>query len=1000
MLADVDSPTGAFDTEELVWIATEAGRHRLVVTPFRIPPPEARVEIRLIEKRSSRPSDRTIVEAQRLFSEGYRLMQDEKTASQRRGVDLAREAAAAWGEAGNEYEKALALTTIASSLHNYLNESEQAILAATEAGAIFHKLGRSRLERKILMTRGIAEYRLQRMSESLKTFERALAMADEAGDANDRAQIFSNRGMVYDALGEKSRAAAAFLDALAILKSGGKREVEMYTLNNLAVIYEHQGEQQQALDAYRRSLEIARELKARKSEAAVLANIGEIHERLGDENRAVEYIRESLAISRDLDDRNSEGIAHLRLGQILAARGDSQGAFRSFERALELFLETKDERAQAGTLVAESNVRLEAGDAPSSRDLAERALGQSRRLEHPFLEAASLTSLGNALAALGENGLALERLREALALRGKLGDQLGLANTHLAMARVERKRGDADSALADAREALDFLESLRTDVASHDLRTSFFAAMHDAYAFTLDILAGMHGAAPGAGFDRQALEVAESARARSLLDLLAESRVEIRAGVEPALLETEQALRHRVGARLDAQARLLSSRHTEAQAAALAAEIDVLHRQPRDGEESIRVRSPRYAALRQPVPLSAAAIQKHLDPDTTLLEFASGETRIRVWAVTAESIRMIDLGSRAAIETLARTFHEALSARNRRIRFESETERIARIRRADAESQRLAVELGRLLVAPAGIPERRRIAVVAEGALQYVPFAALAEASGRPPLVAGHEIVVLPSATVLAAIRSDAAGRRPAPHALAVLADPVFDARDPRVRGAGSGRADAPPASVLRSLEDTGESGIARLPDTRREAEAILALVPAAERKAALDFDASRATATSPSLSQYRIVHFATHSLLNAAHPDLSGVVLSLVERDGRPQPGFLSTVDVFNLRLPAELVVLSGCRTALGKDVRGEGLVGLTRGFFHAGASRVVSSLWKVDDAATADLMVAAYREMLGPHHASPAAALAAAQRAVRRTKGRSAPYYWAGFTLQGEWR
>lgn len=999
VLAEVDSPTGAFDAEELVWIATEAGSHRLVVTPFEDAPPEARVEVRIVEKRTSRASDRTSVDAQRYFVEGYKLLQIEQTDSQRRGVELAAKAAAAWEKAGNQYEEALALTAIASSLHNYLNESERAVAAATEAGAIFHDLRRFRLERYMLKTRGIAEYRLQRMPEALKTFERALAMADEAGDANDRAQILSNRGMVYDALGEKSQAAAAYLDALAILKRERNRGVEMYTLNNLAVIYERQGEQQKALDAYRSSLEIARELKARKSEAGVLANIGEIHERLGDDGRAMDYIRQSLAISRDLDDRRSEGIAQLRLGQILAARKDLRGAFESFERALGLFLETKDERAQVRALVAESDVRLQGGDAPSSRELAERALGQARRLNNPFPEAMSLTSLGNALAALGEDREALERLQEALALRERLGDRLGLANTRLAMARVERKRGDMDAALADARAGLDLLESLRTEVASHDLRTSFFAAAHDAYAFTLDLLAAMHEAAPGAGFDRQALEVAERARARSLLDLLAESRVEIREGVDPALLETETALRHRVGARLDAQARLLSSRHTEAEATALVAEIDGLHKQLRDVEEGIRARSPRYAALRQPASLSAADIQKQLDPDTMLLELALGEENAYLWTVTPGSVRLSVVGVPSALESLARGFRDALTARNARIRFESTAERASRIRRADADAASLARDLGRILLGTAPDTLTRRVLYVADGALQYVPIAAL-EPPGGLPLVAAHEIVTLPSASVLAALRSETAARRAPPMMIAVLADPVFDARDPRVHGALPHRASAPPADVLRSLGDVGENGIARLPSTRREAQAILAFAPAAERMAALDFDASLTTATSPALGDYRIVHFATHSLLNAAHPDLSGIVLSLVDRDGQPQPGFLSTVDVFNLRLRADLVVLSGCRTALGKDVRGEGLVGLPRGFLYAGASRVISSLWKVDDAATADLMTALYREMLGGHRSSPAAALAAAQRALWRAKGRSPAYYWAGFTLLGEWR
>ncbi|HXG65126.1 MAG TPA: CHAT domain-containing protein, partial [Blastocatellia bacterium] len=183
-----------------------------------------------------------------------------------------------------------------------------------------------------------------------------------------------------------------------------------------------------------------------------------------------------------------------------------------------------------------------------------------------------------------------------------------------------------------------------------------------------------------------------------------------------------------------------------------------------------------------------------------------------------------------------------------------------------------------------------------------------------------------------------------------------------------------------------------------REAEAIAALAPATARKVALDFDASRHTALRPELSQYRYLHFATHGFLNSQHPELSGLVLSLVDADGNPQSGFLRAHDIYNLRLPAELVVLSGCRTGLGKEVRGEGLVGLTRGFMYAGAARVLVSLWDISDAGTAEFMARFYRGLLGKDRLSPAAALRATQVSLWKEKRWRAPYYWAAFVLQGE--
>jgi CHAT domain-containing protein len=165
-----------------------------------------------------------------------------------------------------------------------------------------------------------------------------------------------------------------------------------------------------------------------------------------------------------------------------------------------------------------------------------------------------------------------------------------------------------------------------------------------------------------------------------------------------------------------------------------------------------------------------------------------------------------------------------------------------------------------------------------------------------------------------------------------------------------------------------------------------------------LDFAANLSNATSGELSQYRIVHFATHGFLNSRHPELSGIVLSLVDEKGQEQDGFLRAHEVYALTLPAELVVLSGCRTGLGKDIRGEGLIGLTRAFMHAGAARVLVSLWDVNDEATAELITRFYTRLLGPDKVSPAAALRAAQVSMAQDKRWSSPYFWAGFTLQGE--
>lgn len=283
-------------------------------------------------------------------------------------------------------------------------------------------------------------------------------------------------------------------------------------------------------------------------------------------------------------------------------------------------------------------------------------------------------------------------------------------------------------------------------------------------------------------------------------------------------------------------------------------------------------------------------------------------------------------------------------------------------------------------------------------------------------MIVNHEIISLPSASALAIQRAELAGRQPAPKLLAVIADPVFDRSDARFKTPARNAGDkAQPQTIAfndaRSIEHLAEKSddksgtttrrlvIPRLPFTRQEANQLIALAPQTSSFRAIDFQASRENVINGQLSQYRYVHFATHGLLDTERPKLSSLVLSMVDEQGKPQDGFLRLHDIYNLKLPAELVVLSACQTGLGKEIKGEGLDGVMRGFMYAGAARVVVSLWNVNDRATSDLMTKFYEKMLKQGE-RPAAALRAAQVEMWRQKRWQSPYYWAAFTFQGEWK
>ena len=595
-----------------------------------------------------------------------------------------------------------------------------------------------------------------------------------------------------------------------------------------------------------------------------------------------------------------------------------------------------------------------------------------------------------------------------MALYQAVHDRLGESQALYWTAKSEQVLGDLTSARTHIEASLAITELRRANIASRELRTSYLATAQHAYEFYVDLLMQLHRIYPDKGYNARALEAHERAKARGLLDLLSEAKVDLRQGVDPELLQRETRLRQLLEEKQSAEIRLLAGGDGGEPARELQKELEALRTEYQQVEAQIRAGSPRYAALTQPQPLSVSAIQKQvLDPDTLLLEYAMGEQHSYLWAVTASGLTSFELAGRGEIETLAVRLYRTI---------------IGRRPSAPDDYQKTAWALSKILLGPVQDElGTKRLLIACDGALQIVPFAALPSPSrdagaAEPyePLIVRHEIVSVPSASTLALLRRDVAGRHSAPKSLAVFADPVFEREDGRVPGsvapASSGtrgfvqtvpQDQVPPATPAGRIPDTASLiGLERLPFTRQEAEAILRLAPTQSRFAALDFAANRSTAISNDLSQYQIVHFATHGVVNDAHPELSGIVLSLFDNKGAPEDGFLRLNDLFNLKLNADLVVLSACRTALGREVRGEGLIGLARGFMYAGAPRVVVSLWSVSDQATAEEMERFYQGMLGSRHLRPAAALRAAQIEMWKQEKWRAPFLWAAFVLQGEWK
>ena len=823
------------------------------------------------------------------------------------------------------------------------------------------------------------------MQQAIVEYRQAAPLWHDLHDTAREAQALEQIGVLSLRLGDFPVALENLSAALAMFQSAGDRQEEQGALNNIGLVQSRLGNQRRAIEVEEQSLRLAREIGNRNEEAVVLNNLGLAYHELGEERQAIGEFEKALAIQHELGNVANEGAAWSNLGAIHYTQGDLAESLEAFERALALRKQGNERRGEANTIGKIAVLRHAFGQDEEALQLFQKALEIDREVGDRSEESTATMNMGSVLMALDRYPQAVETFDRAMRLQQQWGKTKDWGNQLSAKAVALTAMGQyeaAQTALTGALAAQRSIENRRGESES----LARLAALQLARGNPGE------GVQPATEAARIAAEIGEKrSRAEALYRL---ARCQKALGRErEALAAIGEALGLSETVRegvpdYDLRAAFFSTVRDQydLKVALQAAMGDVTG--AFETAEASRARS-LYDLLRNRLPsgtapetgkVSLVELARELDPKTVVLEYSLGRERSFVFVVTSEGTRELPLAGRAQIEAVARRLYAAWSAH--------------RDSPADCEA------LSRMLLGPVRDDIRgKRVVVVPDGALAYIPFDALFASPGRR-LIEDNDVVAVVSLSSLKLMRDRTRDRRPASKLVAVFADPVFTSSDPRVRpdlkaSSQAGRG----AELTRSAGDAGLAGLERLVSSRREAAAISALVPANERWEALDFDASLAAVQDPRLADFRIVHFATHGLMNSRDPRLSGLVFSLVDRQGRPQNGFLRAGEVANLKLGADLVVLSACQTALGKELRGEGLLGLARGFMYAGAPRVIASLWRVADSATTDLMSGFYQALLGSH-VPTSEALRSAKLRVMRNPLRSAPYYWAGFTLEGDWR
>jgi len=803
----------------------------------------------------------------------------------------------------------------------------------------------------------------------------------------------------------------------------------------------------EARDIYQQVLPYWRQQNNLKNQSAVLINLSFIEQRRGDWSNTLTYLYEaqSLVDPANLTQLgqiansfgyvyNQNGLPEIALGEYQRAldyfrqvneqtrgvnrmimligythflRGDYPAAENYLNQALASFEDDLD-KAQCREYLARLQIAL--GQYNIARQHLQTSLAIYQSAHNPMEVARVLALLGQIDEAEGAFARARTNYLDALGTFQQVEDRVNEAAANFALGKLELRAGDYDRAETYLKQSVETTEDLRRASIARDLTTAYSATVYERYQTYIECLLHKHKLQPSRGLDVLAFQTSELARARALAELLRDTQSSFAPGVNPSLATRERALRQTISAKMNLRVQLLVQKlqsgpdtnvdKLQAQLNQLEASLTPLQNEYAQAKTRLRKVNPLFDQVTEPTAYTLEQIQHDVidDDQTVLLEFILGEQASYAWAVTRNGIKTYELPKQQLIADAAEKVYAEASE-------EPDDERTQRLNEA-------AERLAQLVLSPlAEELKAQRLIIVADGPLHYIPFQLLPAPNGtREPLIANHEIVNAPSASILGRLRQENRQREPSTKLLAAFGDPVFPSNYAQFKSPEAGELVASVKGnelepwrriwrdVSRTADNPNPETLQPLTYSKFELQRLKDLGgPAAV--VARGFDASRESLGRLNLSEFSVLHFATHGLLDPEHPEFSGVVLSMVNTSGQPQDGFITIPDVYALKAPVDLVVLSACHTGLGKKVRGEGLIGLTSGFMHAGASSVAASLWKADDQATAKLMEYFYANML-EKNLRPADALRAAQNTMRTTSPWQSPHFWAAFTLQGEYR
>lgn len=1051
---EIDSPNGNMGPELVYYVAEADGDYTLEVKSLEEKAKPGSYKVSFNQLRIGTEEDKQEIMARRFYLEGRILREQATVQALRESIEKYLQAFSIWDRLKNLNSQEECLVIIGQTYYA-LREYELALEHNEKGLKVVEKTNNKKQKAILLNNIGLIHYELGNFELAINFYNNALSLLEGDVDNVQKGATFYNIALLQSYLGNREKAIDYLKRSLEITTIQQSLFEQVRILNLISIENTHLGNYKQAIDNATAALSIAAKVKSSVLEIESLRQIANVYRDLGDKQKSLEYYYKALNMNKNIGDKvinattNADiGLLYYYLNDIdkalefynlslpvfismdnkvalssmynnLALAYKSQRKFeKSFEyysKALSISKETKKIGSELNILNNIAGTYLESNEIEKAEQIFNDVLQRSKGVEK-FSENNSIIGLAQIYFIKGQYEKAREycvnyMLSNSSIFTGYNPRQL---QAFLLLAKINLKEKKYEDVVKCLNDGIFLCNNTSKTLSRDEFRISFLSTVQSFYEFAIDFY--MQQKVDQTNYNI-ALEINERSKVQGLLYLINERALE---NGNNDYTNRKNELEHQINylseglaqiflnPKINNEEKLEKKREIKSKIDGLQVSLDLNRRE-------LLEKNPQYYNLVEPKTLTSKEMQQVVDKNTLILEYFLGIEHSYLWVIAHDSIKTFVLPPKDKIETLVKDYIEIIQTLNNELGKNGGD----RLNKQEHYKQ-LSETLSQMLLAPA-IKElgAKRLVIIPDKTLYFLPFATLAEPTyigttnntrqsikNITPLILNHEIAYLSSISLLYILRKEKVNREIVEPsvAIAIFADPVFEQNDLRVakkeikNDRNSEQVAELKSDIETALRDSGN--ISRLPYTRQEAENIKNVFTSSQFRVQLllDFDCNRQNAINGNLEKALMIHFSTHGFINSKKPELSGLVFSLVDENGNIKPGVLTVNEIFSLKLNAKLVTLSACKTAVGKTIAGEGIVGLTRAFFYAGAERVMGSLWSVNDRATSELMTRFYTNLI-KDKITPIAALRQAQISMLRDERLESPFYWAAFQIYGDY-